>query len=449
MKEVFAFIDEHTDEYVEKLRWLCRQPSVSIEGLGLDQTAQMARELLNDAGAKARIITVEGEAAYVYGEVAGKSDKTLGFYNHYDVHPPGPSELWQSPPFGAEIRKGRVYGRGATDNKGNLVARLCAVDAYQKVYGSLPVRVKFLYDGEEEIGSPHLSQFVEQHSALLQADAWIWEGGFKDANERLEIYLGFNGLCHVQLEVTTAHEELHSLYCGMVPSAVWRLVWALASIKDGQEHVKIAGFYDPVLPPTEEELRIMRELPLDTARFRRTHGISDWAGGLSGEALLRRHFLEPHVNIPGFRGGYTGPGVKAVLPHKAIAKMELYLVPNQDAADAARQLRDHLQSEGFGDVEVEVLALINPVKTDLNDPLAKLLVSAAQGVYGHEPVVYPIMPGASPMYLLTRRFGVSGVSTGVGYIGSNYHLPNENVRISDYIEGIKLMAAVIDLFAKI
>jgi acetylornithine deacetylase/succinyl-diaminopimelate desuccinylase-like protein len=286
---------------------------------------------------------------------------------------------------------------------------------------------------------------VRQHGQLVSdVDGWIWEGGFKDEDERLEVYLGFNGLAYIELEVTTAAEDTHGSHAGLVPNAVWRLVWALSTIKDADQKIKIQGFYDSVQPPTPDELALFKDLPLDPESMKKRFHIDHWAGHSSAEEALNRQYFQPYINIAGIGAGYQGQGMKVILPHKAVAKLGIYLVRSQDPDQVVEQLRQHLNARGFDDVRIRVIAKMPPSHTPASSGLAQALIDLVDQLYGTAPVLYPIMPGATPMGYFTGRFGVPGVSTGVGYANSRIHQPNENVRVQDFVEGTKLIAAMID-----
>lgn len=444
MQDIFDFIDAHASEYLEQLKLLCRQPTIAVRREGIIEGAQCLAAMLRDIGMKPQVIPY-GDTVYVVTRVSSAGNKTLGVYNHFDTHPPEPLESWKTPPFEPTIRNDALYARGATDNKGNLVARICAVDAYQRVRGELPLNIIFFHDGEEEIGSPHISAFLDHYADLVKdADGWLWEGGFKDANEQLEVYLGFNGLLYLELEVTTASEDTHGSHAGLVPNAAWRLVWALNTLKDTNENIQIAGFYDSIIPPSAEELTLFEHLPIDPEAIKKEFHINHWAGAPSTDEALKRQYFYPYINISGIGAGYQGKGMKVILPHHASAKLEIYLVPNQSPDQVLTQLCAHLQAHGFEDICIKPLAKLPPSRTSASTGLAKTLVELIAQLYEKPAVLYPIMPGATPMGCFTRRFGVPGVSTGIGYKGSRIHQPNENVRIRDFIQGIKLVAALID-----
>ncbi len=449
MDRVFQYIDAHRAEYVELLRGLCRQPSIAAQGIGLNETAGQVETLMAEAGIRARTIPVEGGAPVVYGEVKGKSPRALLFYNHYDVQPPEPLEEWESEPFGAAIRDEKIYARGVADNKGNLLARVCAVDALLHAQGEIPATARFIVEGEEEIGSVHLPKFVREHPDLVAADACIWEAGYRDIQENIVLALGVKGICYVELEATGANRDLHSSVGTIVPNPAWRLVWALSTFKDRNERILIDGFYDDVLEPTDDEMAQLRRIaPLrDEAAQLRSYGLDRYLLGVSGVELLKRNLFQPTCTICGVSSGYGGPGSKTVLPRRAVAKVDFRLVPNQRSEDILKKVKAHLAQHGFADFAVRALGNEEPAKTPLTADIVKVVSEAARRIYNREPLVFPTMAGTGPMHVLTGARGIPTIGTGVGYANSNGHAPNENIRIADYIEGIKHIAMVLHLFA--
>ena len=449
MDRVFQYVDAHRVEYVELLRGLCRQPSIAAQGIGLHETAGQVEALMAEAGIRARTIPVEGGAPVVYGEVKGKSPRALLFYNHYDVQPPEPLEEWESEPFGAVIRDDKIYARGVADNKGNLMARICAVDAMLHALGEVPATARFIVEGEEEIGSVHLPRFVRDHADLIAADACIWEAGYRDIQENIVLALGVKGICYLELEATGANRDLHSSVGTIVPNPAWRLVWALSTFKDRNERILIEGFYDNVLEPTEDEMAQLRRIaPLrDEAAQLRSYGLDRYLLGVSGVELLKRNLFQPTCTICGITSGYGGPGSKTVLPRRAVAKVDFRLVPNQRSEDIVKKVKAHLAQHGFADIAVRALGNEEPAKTPLTADIVKVVSEAARRIYKREPLVFPTMAGTGPMHVLTGAQNIPTIGTGVGYANSNGHAPNENIRIADYIEGIKHIAMVLHLFA--
>ncbi len=448
MDRVFGYIAARQEEFVDRLRALCRRPSIAAQGIGLAETAAHVAALMREAGIPSRVIPVEGGAPVVYGAARGTGSRTLLFYNHYDVQPPDPLEEWASDPFAAEIRDGKLYARGAADNKGNLVARICAVEAMLRELGELPVTVRFIVEGEEEIGSVTLPRFVREHPDLVAADACIWESGYRDLQENVVLALGVKGICYVELEATGANRDAHSSVATIVPNPAWRLVWALATLKDRHERILIHGFYDDVLEPTEEEMAQLRRIAAqrDDDAQRRDYGLDRFLLGLSGVELLKRHLFQPTCTICGIASGYSGPGSKTVLPRRAVAKVDFRLVPNQRADDIFEKVQAHLAQHGFADLAVRALGNENPARTPMSAEIVKIVAESARRVYGREPLVFPSMAGTGPMHVLTAPAAIPTVGTGVGYAHSNNHAPNENIRIEDFVDGIKHIAMILHLF---
>lgn len=447
MQDVYAYIDAHADESIALLQSFCHQPSIAAQGVGMQEMAAMVRSELAALGASPELVDTRGGYPVVYGTLAGSSQRTLSFYNHYDVQPADPLDQWESDPWAAEIRDGRIWARGVADNKGNTVARIAAIRAWQAVRGELPLNVKFIVEGEEEIGSPHLYNFAEDHPEMCAADACIWEFGGRDIDGKPQIHLGLKGICYVELRAKGARLDWHSSVATSVPNPAWRLVWALATLKDQDERVLIPGFYDNVLPPTDAELEVLSRIP-DTERERLDDlGIGGFLQGLTGVELAERDYFQPTCTISGFLSGYTGQGSKTVLPGTAMAKLDMRLVANQDPFEIYRLLRQHLDDQGFEDIETELLGPGFPARTRFDAPIAKVVAETFAELFGQEPVIYPTSAGSGPWHQVCSQFGIDACTAGVGHGRSQAHAPNENIYVDDFILGIKHIAAIMDRFA--
>jgi len=446
MTDISSYIDAHLEETIAQLREYVALPSVAAQRQSIPETAEFVRRMLEGIGATAEILPKEAPGnPVVLGELPGASSKTLLLYNHYDVQPAEPFELWTAPPFEQRREGDLLYGRGINDNKGHLVSRLMAIRALQEANGGrLPVTIKFLVEGDEEIGSPKLHEFVEQHRERLAADVCLHEGGGVNASGRPVVSLGVKGILAVQLKVRTAARDSHSSYAATVPSAAWRLVWALATLKDAGERIRIPGFYDAVRPPTEQEEAFLRALPSEEEKLKENLELRDFVCGVRGYDYNRRIVFEPTCTINGIISGYTGPGMKTVLPSTAKAKLDFRLVPDQDPDDIADKVRKHLAAEGFNDVEVTLAEGEFPARSDANHPFVELVQRTAREVYGQEPVVYPNMAGTQPLYPMMQLLGVPMASAGIGYPDARAHAPDENIRLSDFILGTKHVAAIIE-----
>jgi acetylornithine deacetylase/succinyl-diaminopimelate desuccinylase-like protein len=447
LSAVDRYIDEHIDGWVAELTRLCAVPSVSARHEGVDECAALVADLLQRRGFAARVEPTAGHPIVLGHAEGANAARTMLLYNHYDVQPPEPLELWQSPPFEAEVRDGRLYARGAKDDKGELVARLAAIDALRATHGELPCRVTWLVEGEEEVGSNSLPDFVREHAGELACDGAIWEEGGIDAEGRPTMSLGARGLLYVELRVSTLSRDGHSGSANLLPNAAWRLVWALATLKDQRERVLIRGFYDRVREPSPRQLELLAALPSHEEEYRRSFGIDQLLLDRTGRAVNGAPF-NPTCNIAGMTAGYQGPGSKTIVPAAASAKIDFRLVPDQDPHEVCELLRRHLDVRGFADVTIEVLGPERPGVVDPDARLVRLCAETAEEVYGTPALIVPLSGGTTPMYLFTER-GVPVVAPGVGFGASNLtHSPNENVRLSDLRDAARHVARLLLRFAQ-
>lgn len=448
LTQIDAHIQQNTDYWLAQLARLCAQPSISAQNIGIQETAELVATMLREQGYHAEIMPSDGYPV-VYGE-GGTGDKTLLFYLHYDVQPPEPLELWESPPFEMTRRGDVFYARGISDDKGHIISRLAALAAVRAVLGELPCRVKFIIEGEEEVGSPNMPAFILQHKEKLAADACIWEFGGVDYHGTPMQSLGMRGICYTELSVQTATMDAHSGVGGSIfPNAAWRLVWALSSLKDENERILIPGFYENVRPPSPLDLELLAKLPDYAAQLKQNYGLAGFLKGLTGGlALKQTAVFEPTCTICGLTAGYQGAGVKTVLPAKASAKVDFRLVPDQSPEEIVAKLRAHLDAQGFSDVEVKLLGGGRPAKVPPDHPFVHLANETAVAVYGKEPLVEPIVGGSGPNYPFIHVLGLPVVSAGIGYPGSQVHAPNENMRLDYYLLGTRHTAYIIEGFAR-
>lgn len=447
MEKVFQYIDDHKEMYVEWLQDLCRQPSVSAQNRGIRKTAKLVEELLTSIGAKAEQIPTSGNPV-VFGEINQNKEHTLSFYNHYDVQPEDPIEEWEYEPFAAEIHDGKIFARGVADNKGSFLSRICAVHAYQQVYGELPLNIKFIVDGEEEVGSVNTHEFAEKYPEKNKSDGCIWENGYKNTDGSLQVRFGLKGMLYVELRAKGANIDLHSSNAAIIKNPAWRLVWALNTLKNEEEKVLIDGFYDNVLQPTEAEYKYLEKMGYQEQDQLDALELDSFLLNLSGTPLKEKLIFQPTCTICGIDSGYTGEGSKTVLPSFAKAKIDFRLVPGQDPDEILQYLRNHLDRHGFQDIEIVKISGKRAAKTDPESVLAQTVVDNVEKIYGKEPQVMLMSPGTGPMYKLCQEHGIPAVGVGVGYYNSQVHAPNENIRIADYVDGIKFIATIIEQFAK-
>jgi len=448
MKLIDEYIKNHVGESIEALKRLVEIPSVSALGSGQAACAELVSQMLRERGFSTRLLGEESGAPVVFGELRGTGERTLLIYNHYDVQPAEPLELWESPPFQPAIRDGKLYGRGVNDDKGHFANRLLAIDALLS-QGELPCTIKWVIEGEEETTSANLTRLVNADPAPYAADACVWEFGQVDDQDRPIQHLGLRGICYVELSVETANQDMHSGIGGSIMhNAAWRLVWALRSIKGQDENVRISGFYNKVKPVSAATRLLLDALPDEGPALREQYGVSSFLKGLTGGAPLRlAQAHEPSCTICGLESGYQGPGAKTVQPSRASAKLDFRLVPDQDPDEIFELLRAHLDRNDFEDVHIELIAKERPAVTSPDDPFVRMVVESAVDVYGSPMQVVPSIGGSGPNALFLRHHGFPIVTAGVGHPSMQMHAPNENLRLDLYEKGAKHMARIITRFA--
>jgi len=442
MSELLAKeLARQTENFKSLITEYCRLESVAAQNRMMPETADWVEKLLQETGFTTRQLAVDGAPNYVYGTIKGKSDFTLLLYNHYDVQPETPLDLWESPPFEVTEKAGKLVARGICDNKAELIARICALRAIQATQGELPINITWIIEGEEEIGSTHFAAMTRQYGDLLKTDGALWEGGGFDEKDQAFIALGFRGMLYVEYSVELMAHDAHSGGAHTLPSAAWRLVKALASLKDDNGRVLIPGFYDDVREPTAMEQQAAHDnVDLEQeGRMKAMYGIDTFLHQRSGYDL-EISVYEPTANIAGFLTGYTEPGVKTVLPAKAMAKMDFRLVPNQRPDDILAKLQAHLKAQGFGDVQVTKLGSGEPVVTPLEGSFVQKITQICQAFTEQEPKIVPLGGGTLPLLgAMKNNVGVLGISTSgnPGYYGSGAHAPNEHIRVRDIPRAIE------------
>ncbi|MCA1552864.1 MAG: M20/M25/M40 family metallo-hydrolase [Chloroflexi bacterium] len=440
-------MEQNIQGSIQELSTLCAQPSVSAQGLGIKECSELVADMLRLRGFDVRIEPTPIHPVVV-GELKGKGDKTLIFYCHYDVQPPEPLDLWETPPFEPTVRDGKLYARGVADDKSHIASRLAAIDAVKAVEGELPCTIKFVIEGEEEIGSPSLPHFIEANAAELAGDACIWEAGGVNFRDQPTMTLGMRGIFYVELSVETLTHDVHSGLGGSIlQNAAWRLVWALSTLKDKHENILIPGWYDDVKAPSARDMELLEKLPDSAPDLISRYGVKEFLKGLQpGVELRREAVFVPTCTIAGLTAGYQGKGTKTVLPARASAKVDFRLVPDQDPADLFAKLRNHLNAQGFADVNVEMLAGENPARTDPDHPFIQLVQQCSLEVFDQEMLVSPLVGGSGPNHAFIHYLHVPISNTVIGYPGSQAHAPNENIRLDLYLKGTQHTAHIIHHF---
>jgi len=433
--------------YLQELVSLVRKPSISATGVGIGSCASFLAERMRAYGIETTAHELPDGHPVILGNIRGRwKDRMLLIYGHYDVQPPEPLDKWEDDPFSGRVVEDRVMGRGSADSKGNLMAYLSAIRMLSET-GGLPISLKLLFEGEEEIGSPHLAQFIDSHSRELKADAVLCCDGEMDPSGRPMISLGMKGLVYVELRCRKLNKDVHSSRAPLLPSAPWRLVKALNELTDAEGRVAIPGWRQGILEPGELDLELLRGIPFDAERMKKDFGVSELLHRKVGLEALRDFLYEPTCNIAGLTAGYQGEGSKTVLPAEARAKVDMRLVYDQSAERCLRLLKQHLKATGFADIEVEVLGKIDPSHTPVDAPIARAAADASEAVYGQKPVIYPKHHASGPDYLFTRNLGLHSVWTGCAPEGGRMHAPNEFIGVDDYRLGILYACELINRFS--
>ena len=445
---VNAYIDRNLERFLAEVSEICRIPSVGADEAAMADARRWLEARFTRLGFATRSIQWEGAHPYVFA-TASDGARSVLFFNHYDVADytnPVRETVGERHPFSGAIDDGKLYARGSADDKGTLLARIHAVEAL-RACGGAPVTPKFLVEGKRGVSSRALETFVAQHHAMLDSDCCLWEAGAKDERERQTISLGHKGNLYVDLVVRGTDRVWPSRYT-LFPNPAWTLVWALASLKGTDERVLVPGFYDRVRPVSEvEERQVYAHLADDTEQLRRRAGIPAFVAGVSGRDALRRLYSEPSLAVCGIEGGADGPGQKLVLPQEARAKIEFRLVPDQDPDEILAALRTHLDHEGFGAIEVEVQGKCPPYKTEPDGWLPRLLLQTAALVYPAGAVLTPVATGIGNRYVFKRWTDMPIAGFAIGYAGYQIETNDEHIRIEDYRQQVKWVAAILGWLA--
>ncbi len=434
-----SYVQQHEEELIRRLATLVQQPSVSSSGEGVSQCCDLIIDRMREIGIEAVRHEVKPYPVITGSLGNDPSKKTVLIYAHYDVQPTGDLSLWETPPFEPQIRDGKIYGRGTADNKGPLSAHLCAAEFWMRQYGELPVNLKFLFEGCEESNSAGLHEFIESHQELLRSDITYFSDGSKNHNDTPIIALGVKGMLYVELVLTTMSRDLHSQYAPVLPSAAWQMVELLGKLRrDGV--VQIPGFYDDIVPISPAERAIYDQLPDVAEDLKRTYNASPsydpklgYYGQLNGT---------PSFNISGLYSGHIGKGTATVLTSKAMARLDMRLVANQDGNKILENLRQYIRSLGYDNVEVICHGVTPPSKTPIDTPYLAPVQRATDRVFG-KSMVYPNRPSTAPDYFWTSLLKTPTIQVRWCDFDSDNHAPNEHLRLENYLRGIQLTATAL------
>ena len=444
------YIDSNMDGLVSDLQTLIQQPSVSAKNEGIEECAILVKKMLKKSGMPSEILRLKkGVAPIVYAEIKSKKNnsKTLMFYNHYDVQPVEPLDLWDDPPFSGTRKGNKIFGRGSADDKGELITRIKAVESFLKTDGDVPCNIKFVIEGEEETGSAHIDDYLKKYKKKFSCDGVIWEFGYVDSKNRPIVGLGMKGLLFVELSVKESIRDAHSSLAVLIKNPAWRLIEAIKTLRNSDGKILIRDWYKEVTPFTKKELEIISKEPFDEGSFKKEFGINSFLANKKGIDAKKALVGDATCNIAGFVSGYTGEGAKTVLPGKALVKIDFRLVPQMDPKKQVQRLKDHLKSKGFADIKIKIFHGEAAARTSINDPFVNQVKLAADESFGTS-ILNVSNAGTGPMYSFVENLGAPCISVGSTYMFARIHSPNEFARIDLLKKTTKCICLIMEKFGK-
>ncbi len=450
MNKILKHVDKNMGSLVKDLQTLIRQPSVSAKNQGIEECSRLVSSMLKKSGIPSEILYLKkGTAPIVFGEIKSKKNpnKTLLFYNHYDVQPVEPLDLWDDDPFSGKVKGNKIFGRGSADDKGELITRIKAVESFLKTTGDVPCNIKFVIEGEEEIGSTNIEEYLKRFKQKFSCDGVIWEFGYVDSKNRPIIGLGMKGLLYVELSVKESIRDAHSSLAVVIKNPAWRLVEALETLRDSSGKILIRDWYSEVVPFSKSDLKLLNKEPFDENSFKKEYGVNGFVNGKRGLDVKKALAGDPTCNIAGLVSGYTMEGAKTVLPSSALVKIDFRLVPNMNPKRQFARLQKHLKQKGFSDVKIKMYHGEAAARTNPSDPFVAQIKAAAKESFG-DFIVNVSNAGTGPMHSFVSVLGAPCVSIGSTYMFARIHSPNEFARIDLLRKTTKCMCLIMDKFSK-
>lgn len=442
MSTASEYLTEHETDFLEDFKQFLRIPSISAlpEHAGnVRQAAEWVAERLQVAGAENVRVFPLGEQSVVYGDwLHAPGSPTVLIYGHFDVQPVDPLDLWVSPPFAPEVRDERIYARGASDMKGNVLMSIVAFQALHTVQPSLPLNLKFLFEGQEEIGSPDLPAFVAEHRDLLACDLAVSGDGTQWAEDQPALLVGLRGNCGVQIDVYGADTDVHSgFYGGLVPNPIHALATIIASMRAPDGTIVVDGFFDEVVPLSPADHEAIAQVPFDKAAYKASLGLQDLISE-PGYTPLERAWARPTLEVNGIWGGFQGEGTKTVIPNEAHAKITCRLVPNQDPGRIVALLASHAERHAPSGVEVRVqpFSLVARPYVIPSDHVGNQVAGQVlTELYGRPPIITRMGASVPVCETLLSQLGAYTVTFGFGLGDERFHAPNEFLRLTSWFRG--------------
>ncbi|MEY8749354.1 M20/M25/M40 family metallo-hydrolase [Alkalicoccobacillus gibsonii] len=442
LPSIDSYVSERKEQALDTLFKILRQESISTQNKGMRECASLMQDLMREIGMEPEVYETKGHPI-LYGELKSNNPeaKTILLYGHYDVQPPDPLDHWQSPPFEPTIRDGRIFARGAGDNKGQIVAQLLGVKAYLDCFETLPVHLKFVIEGEEEMGSVHLPEFVEEHKDMLNSDLVYTADGSSHSSGQPLVLLGVRGMLSLEIEIEGAAFDNHSGNTGnIVPNPAWELVELLHTMRDSDGHVLVEGFYDHIRPATSEETKLLKDLPFNASEVGEKIGYPSLS--LDGQSYHHKLTMEPTFNIFGMKSGYLDQGVKTITPSKASVKIDTRLVVDQDPADVFSKIEAHVKSH-HPTATVRFLGSMNPSRTPVDTHIVQQAIAGIKEAFNQQPLIQPSLGGSLPDYVWTNILKAPSMLMPYANFDQRNHSPNENITLDHFFNGIRCTAHVI------
>jgi acetylornithine deacetylase/succinyl-diaminopimelate desuccinylase-like protein len=446
------YVRDHLDGWTAELAEFCAIPSESSDPAALHAAADWiaARYLALSRSARVDVVTANGLPPLVIADLG--TGRTLLALQHYDVQPAAPLHLWTTPPYEPAVRKGRLYARGACDNKGELMARVWAIEAYLATIGELPCRIRFLTQGQEEGGGPGFRQLLAERPGCLDGDAALSEGGEIDTERRAVVYAGVRGMVSFEITSRTIAYDAHSSLANLLPSATIRLIRALATFWDDEGVPAIAGLAAGVRAPSAGQLAVLAAIPDGELEedLLPEYGIDRFVAGRRGAEAVRALTLDPTLNVQGIWSGYTGPGGNTITPAEAKARIDVRLVPDMDPGAVLDAVRRHLTDRGFGDLDVAINDdAYRAWWTSPDDPVVRAAARASEAVTGVASVIQVSAAGTEPMYDVAAARNLPSTSIGAADQDARVHAPNESYGLESAAIATRMFGRFLDEFARL
>ena len=435
---------------LKDLQTLINQPSISAKNEGIEECSILVSKMLKNAGVSSEILRLNKNAApLVFGEVRSKSNPstTLLFYNHYDVQPIEPIEEWDDPPFSGRIIGNKIFGRGASDDKGELITRIKAVEAYLKEYNDVPCNIKFCIEGEEENGSENIEAYLKKFKEKFSCDGVIWEFGYVDTKNRPIVGLGMKGLLYVELSANESIRDVHSSFAPIIKNPAWRLIDALKTLRASDGKILIKGWHDDITPLSKNDLKIIQREPFNANDFKKEYGIKEFVANKNSFEAKKALVAGPTCNIAGIESGYTGDGAKTVLPSSAKVKIDFRLVPKMDPKKQVKLLQRHLKKNGYADITIKVLNAEAAARTSTKEKIVDVVCDSAKQIFG-DYILNVSNAGTGPMHAFVNVLNAPCVSIGSSFIFCRMHSPNEFAKIDLLKKTTKCFCMLIENFSR-